>query len=262
MSRFPVPGREMQPPNLPLRYPHPLSSIYDVGLHFGRDHSESICRTFSLLPASEPGKYKLADNNYAFALDAEQGENPTWYTMETKIPFTHESPAKLDQDTAEWAGRALIRPSLSSPLFSVSHDVAIALTFSYDLPDSEEKVRERLNFSIPINFGQYLDTTETGVTSGSAEENQSTSIHSSLQAPSLSSRSTSPFLPSYAQLYDSNGDPKVDLSIPLPLYTPREEVTSKAAHESLPTPYEGLVEKPAASFITGTGQNTTIASTA
>ena len=224
----------MQPPTVPLRDPHPISGIYDVGLYLGREHSEAVCRTFTLLPSKDAGKYQLSDNNYAFASDSEQGDNPTWYTMETQVPFVHTSPADLDLETEEWAGPAVIRPSSSSPLFGVSHTLAISLTFSYDLPDSDERARERLNFSIPLSFGCYLPSTPA-VGSPSAilrpSDEAQAAGHGNSREPSHPTPETSfSNLPSYSQLYDDNGDRKVDLSIPLPLYTPREETSKDETH--------------------------------
>lgn len=206
LSKYPLPSKDMQPPNLPLLDPHPMSGIYDVGLYVSKQHSESICRTFTLLPPGESGKYQLADNNYVFAKDAEQGENPTWYTMETRIPFVHLSRAKSDLETEEWAGPAFIRPSSSSPLFSVSHEISLSLTFSYDVAGSQERVQERLNFRVPLSFGSYLPA--------------SRSVPSSPVGGAT--RDLPLALPSYSQLYDSNGERKIDYSIPLPRYTPKD----------------------------------------
>jgi PAB1-binding protein PBP1 len=206
LSKYPLPPKEMQPPNVPLLDPHPMSNVYDVGLYVSKEHSESICRTFTLLPHGESGRYKLADNNYAFAKDADQGANPTWYTMETRVPFVHLSRAKSDQETEEWAGPAIIRPSSSSPLFSVQHEVSLSLTFTYDLDGSEEKAQERLNFRVPLSFGLYLPVSRSVPASPSGGV----------------ARDLPLALPSYSQLYDSNGERKIDYSIPLPRYTPKD----------------------------------------
>ncbi|KAH6918397.1 hypothetical protein BKA70DRAFT_1366646 [Coprinopsis sp. MPI-PUGE-AT-0042] len=206
LSKYPLPPKEMQPPNLPLLDPHPMSNIYDVGLYVSKDHSESICRSFTLLPPGESGRYQLSDNNYVFGKDAEQGANPTWYTMETRVPFVHLSQAKSDQATEEWAGPAIIRPSSSSPLFSVQHEVSLSLTFTYDLAGSKEKVQERLNFRIPLSFGRYLPVSRSVPASPSGGVTRDLPLA----------------LPSYSQLYDSNGERKIDYSIPLPRYTPKD----------------------------------------
>ncbi|KAJ2920442.1 hypothetical protein H1R20_g16654, partial [Candolleomyces eurysporus] len=237
LAQFPLPPREMQPPTVPLRDPHPISGIYDVGLYLGREHSESVCRTFTLLPSKDAGKYQLSEDNYAFATDAEQGDNPTWYTMEAHIPFVHTSPADLDLDIEDWAGPAVIRPSSSSPLFSVSHTLAISLTFSYDVPDSDERARERLNFNIPLSFGRYLPSTPSVGSSPSilrpSDEAQPANHGNSTESSHPAFESPFSNLPPYSQLYDDNGDRKIDLSIPLPLYTPREETSKDENHGNM-----------------------------
>ncbi|TFK30102.1 hypothetical protein FA15DRAFT_197829 [Coprinopsis marcescibilis] len=222
LAQYPIPAQEMQPPNTPLRDPHPMSNIYDVGLYITRDHSESVCRSFTLLPPGETGKYRLSEDNYAFASDWEQSESPTWYTMETQVPFTRISRATLDQETEEWAGPACIRPSSSSPLFSVSHEVAISLTFLYDVPGTTERAKERLHFQIPASFGRYLPSPSTLASLVSPDSENELS-------PSLS-------LPSYAQLYDENGERKIDYSIPLPLYTPKCELDPETIATSVEKP--------------------------
>lgn len=158
----------------------------------------------------------------------------------------------------EWAGPAVIRPSSSSPLYTVSHDVSISLTFSYDLPGSDERARERLNFNIPITFGQYLPSSSVEVSLKPPGEAETDCQVHSLETP----RPASPFsnLPSYAQLYDSNGEPKVDLSVPLPLYTPRGETAPAENGREVPIPAYTEVEKPAASFISGMGNPTSLTS--
>lgn len=192
-----------------------------------------MCRSFSLLPKSETGKYKLAENNYAFAKDAEQVDSPTWYTMETSIPFVHDRDSITESD--EWAGPAALRSSSTSPLYSVSHDVTIALTFAYDLPGSDERARERLNFTVPLSFGRYLPSASPATVS---------QVDNGGAASVPSSRPSSPFsnLPSYSQLYDDNGDRKVDLSIPLPLYTPQEVPAPKSNDAQAAS--HGVEEKP------------------
>ncbi|KAF5315979.1 hypothetical protein D9611_004865 [Ephemerocybe angulata] len=251
LNRHPLPPREQQPPNLPLRDPHPISSIYESGLYFNKDHSESVCRTFSLLPEKESGKYKLADNNYAFATDAEQGDSPTWYTMETRIPFVQMSSATVDSIAEEW-GAAYIRPSSSSPLFSVAHDVTISLTFSYDLPDSDERARERLNFNIPLSFGKYLQPSSTETALKPADSTTMAALgESPVRAPPSSTSFSN--LPSYSQLYDQNGDRRIDMSIPLPRYTPQDDGSTPedgALETSVSSP-QYMEEKPATPFLSG-----------
>ncbi|KAF9053087.1 hypothetical protein BJ165DRAFT_1413393 [Panaeolus papilionaceus] len=199
LSRFPLPPKEMQPPRKALIDPHPLNAVYDVGLYVTSELSESVCRQFSLLPSSTSGKYKLEENNYAFVNDNDQEENPTWYTMETTVPFVQRSPIDIDADMLEWAGPANIRATGSSPLYTVSHDVHVAVTCTYDIPGGPPAA-ERLTFKIPVTFARVPER---------------------LRRPRAGSTTVPmPCLPAYSQLYDRNGEQKIDYSVPLPLYTP------------------------------------------
>uniref|UniRef100_A0A8H8CNP2 Uncharacterized protein n=1 Tax=Psilocybe cubensis TaxID=181762 RepID=A0A8H8CNP2_PSICU len=218
-ARYPLPPQDLQPPNLPLRDPHPISSVYDVGLYVSSEFSESASRIFSLLPSEESGSYKLSTDNYVFANDALRDGPPTWYTMDTTVPFIHENTAFShdDYDTFEWGGAKIIRPTLQGPLYTVQHEALVSLTYTYDLQDNRDRVAtERLSFRIPVTFGNVpLKPSATGVQS---LENADVS-----QLSSHPYQSTSIPLPAYFQLYDRNGDRKIDYSTPLPLYTPRSE---------------------------------------
>jgi hypothetical protein len=153
----------MQPPNLPLRDPHPVSAIYECGLFASNESSESASRAFSLLPAGEDGKYKLDRNNYAFVSDTTPGAPPTWYTMEMTVPFVQKSSShwgKYDSEDAErealeWAGPRELRPTSISPLYGVAHEVLVSLTCTYDLEGKGGTVaRERMSFKVPLVFGK------------------------------------------------------------------------------------------------------------
>ena len=217
----------MQPPNLPLRDPHPVSSMYDVGLYVSNDESECLRRSFSLLHPSESGRYKMADNNYAFINDARTDVRPTWYTIETVVPFVHHNTTFGDDAdrASEWAGPKNLRPTLHSPLYSVTQDIAVTLTCTYDLEGRGGKVaKEKLCFRIPMAFmnvapRQQVDPSRCSTTSG---------------VPALAARSSElPILPAYSQLYDSNGQRKVDYSTPLPLYTPHSSMPTTESQENL-----------------------------
>ena len=226
LSQYPVPPKNMQPPNLPLRDPHVLGSIYDIGLMMSCGYSEALSRTFSLLPACETGKYKMPNKNYIFSEDTNPEAVPSWYTMDTTIPFLQRSVASIDPENLEWAGRPDLRPSTRSPLLSVLHEAVISLECTYDL-DNGEVARERLTFTLPLTFGKFaprlapisLDTLEAS---------------RSLQQLSPESSFT---LPAYSQLYDRDGERKIDYSTPLPLYTPRHistDFVSSAEDELTP----------------------------
>ncbi|EDR07259.1 uncharacterized protein LACBIDRAFT_298980 [Laccaria bicolor S238N-H82] len=209
LTSFPLPPAPMQPPNLPLRDPHPISTLYDLSiLHASSSgNAEAITRSFSLLPRGDDGTYKLSSDNYAFIDDFKLSSDatPTWYTMETHVPFAQLSSASVDEEQESWAGEPVIRESAAGALWVVWHDLKVDVTFLYDL-DGGEKARETLGFSVPLRFGREaplrsLDSTTTP-----------------LSPPSLSHLKAT--LPPYSQLYDSNGDRKIDYSVPLPLYTP------------------------------------------
>jgi len=222
LSRFPLPPKEMQPPHLPLRDPHPLSSIYDAGLHVSAEVSEAVCRTFSLLPDYDNGQHHLPPDNYVFANDAAKSTAPTWYTMDTSVPFVQRSHCvnrgEAYDSSIEWAGEKDLRPTSNSPLYSVIHELIISLTCTYDLEGrGGEFACERLRFKIPVTFANVaprlsVDRAMCLVAQEEQEHDQVGLVHVEPLAMNL---------PAYSQLYDSNGERKIDYSIPLPLYTPR-----------------------------------------
>ena len=211
----------MQPPNLPLLDPHPLSFVHDAGF-FGCS-AESVCRTFSILPSPSSGTYELPKNNYVFANDATPGEVVTWYTMEALVPFMQCSPANADAECPEWPGTPNLLPSLSSPLYSVHHNASITLTCAFDLP-SGEVAYNQLKFTVPITFANVAPTlppvrTWTPPPAHSSGSADVAALSTSATPPSLPD--PIPVLPAYSQLYDFNGERKIDYSTPLPLYSPR-----------------------------------------
>ena len=183
-------------------------------MYVAADYAESVSRTFSLLPPDESGLYTLAADNYVFANDAAarpEGAPQTWYTMDTSIPFVQSTGGseywgKYDTDEVEfqslqWAGLKDLRPSTVSPLYSVVHELSVSLTCTYDLEASGGKVaREKLGFKVPLTFARVAPRIQA------------------VNAPS-----DALVLPVYSQLYDTNGERKIDYSTPLPLYTPKLE---------------------------------------
>jgi len=218
----------MQPPNLPLLDPHPVSYICDAGLFVSDQSSGSVSRTFSLLPGEESGKYKLDDHNYVFAGDAAPGALQTWYTMDTTLPFVQGSTsrcAKYDSDEAErealeWAGPKELRQTCTGPLYTVTHGVSISLTCTYDLKGRGGPVaKERLSFKVPLTFGRVAPKPVWAPVLVDTLENAPILT----VAPGSSGATT---LPTYTELYDADGERRVDHSTPLPRYTPRPSTTS------------------------------------
>lgn len=208
----------MQPPVLPLLDPHPVSAVYDVGIFSISSGDESFNRAFSLLPFGENGVYALADDNYVFANDppsplSPEDSSPTWYTMETTIPFHTRSSAPDVLNTIEWAGMPDLRASCHGPQFSVKHELTIALLCLYDTPGAATPCQESLKFTIPVTFARVAPAAPS---LPYAVSHQPLQIQTQLQLQP----STPLSLPAYSQLYDSNGDRKIDYTVPLPLYTP------------------------------------------
>ena len=224
LRQYPLPDDEMQPPNLPLLDPHPLSLIYEAGF-FGY-RADSVWRMFSLLPSPSSGTYKLPENNYVFANDATPEEVATWYTMEALVPFMKCTPANADAENPEWPGAPNLIPSLSSPLYSVHHNASITLTCAFDLP-SGEVAYSQLKFTVPITLANVAPTlppvriwTPPPAHSPVSADTATSAIPPpTLPRPSNISPDPVPVLPPYSQLYDSNGERKIDYSTPLPLYS-------------------------------------------
>ena len=224
LRQYPIPDNEMQPPNLPLLDPHPLSLIYDAGF-FGYG-ADSISRLFSVLPSPSSGRYKLPENNYVFANDATPEEVATWYTLEALVPFKDCSPASVHGENPEWPGAPSLLPSLSSPLYSVHHSASITLACTFDLP-SGEVAYSQLKFTVPIAFANVAPTLPPvriwtpppAHSPCSADVATSAIPPPTLPHPSNISPDPVPVLPPYSQLYDCNGERKIDYSTPLPLYS-------------------------------------------
>ncbi|TFK76215.1 hypothetical protein BDN72DRAFT_891305 [Pluteus cervinus] len=224
-SRFPILPSSQQPPNIPLRNPHPFCAVYDIGLYLPDFGDEYTSRSFSLLPAEEPGQYMLNDNNYVFVNDTVPTSNPTWYTLEATIPFLVDQIP--DDKSADWAGRPRLHPTISGPLVNVNHDLAVTVSITYDMPDGTTQAKEKLEFTVPVSFGRAAPLLGSQSTFATLPTLETTQIPSPL--PLL--HSEIPILPVYSQLYDASGNQKIDYSVPLPLYAPRESIPHSSAIE-------------------------------
>ena len=179
------------------------------------------------MPPGEPISHPLGENNYPFVNDADSTGPPTWYTIETTLPFVRRAHSDKPRD---WAGPFVTRPSASSPLLSVRHEVSIELVCTYDVPGSEEPARERLSFSVPVQFAHFANTfSQRDLTPPSPSTILDASVAPSLVPPVPYTHTN---LPAYSQLFDHNGDRKIDYSIALPLYT-RLPASSLSSTEEL-----------------------------
>ncbi|RDB20980.1 hypothetical protein Hypma_011821 [Hypsizygus marmoreus] len=228
LRRYPIPSTSQQPPNIPLREAHPVSSVYDVGLCVFTGTEDSAARSFSLLPPGESGIHPLGKQNYPFVHDADSSMPATWYTLESTVPFVHQAP---DDKTVDWAGSAALRPTMSSPLISVRQEVAIEVMCTYDVPGSDEVAKELLSFSVPIRFARFAPDVHircfTPPPAHSIELSSPSNVPGAPVLPSSTPYANS--LPAYSQLFDRNGDRKIDYSVPLPLYSPRSSADSPSS---------------------------------
>ncbi|KAJ7087812.1 hypothetical protein C8R44DRAFT_752086 [Mycena epipterygia] len=216
-DRYPIPSSDCQPPNQPLLNPHHMGDMYALGL-FVAPHSNvtSILCSTSLLPPGEPGVYELTGDNHVFADDAVK-DTATWYTLETSVPFVHALPS-LPEDGAEWEGALKLRPSVSSPLYDVAHSLKLTVHCTYDMPDSSDVATADLTFSIPLTFGRVAPPLPP--------RDILPALFHALRLPDGAYPPLPPLLPyganlpAYSQLFDAQGNRKMD-NTPLPLYTPR-----------------------------------------
>ncbi|KXN92280.1 hypothetical protein AN958_08733 [Leucoagaricus sp. SymC.cos] len=221
-NRCPLPPPEQQPPNRPLLEAAAIGSVYDVGILPLTDRRESSSRSFALIPSHQSGHYNLDESNMLiFANDpvAEQaGDQSSWYNLEMKLPFTKK--ANIED---EWDITAVLRPSGSTPLFVVNHELTVAITLSYSFPNSDEIAQEKLSFTVSPTFGYIAPPSPQPplIPSISRDVNA--------QNPNVPSLPVvepyAPTLPVYSQLYDMNGEFRIDESVPLPLYTPPDNAT-------------------------------------
>jgi len=216
-SRYPIPSSSTQPPKKPLLAPHPFHTLYDTGL-VGASVSphQTVTRSFSVMHPAQSDDYQLGGDGYIFTDDHATREAPTWYTLNASLP--------LAQSNSEYRE---LRVSCDSPLFSVRHEVHVTLTCAYDVPESSEPATERLNFSVPLHLVDVMPAQISRSASPSSSltiSDSSSYISSTEPVPHAEMLSCSlPYahgLPAYSQLFHSNGDRKIDYSIPLPVYTP------------------------------------------
>jgi hypothetical protein len=179
--------------------------------------------------STEVTHYRITGDTYIFAHDADSEAPETWYSMDTNIPFERTGHGKYAD--VQWALDARLRPSANSPLFGVHHSLNVAITCSYEVPERTEKATEKLQFSLPIQFVQLspLSPPPRPTTTPLPCSATSNPLASSALSPSMiPSVSYAQSLPAYSQLFDENGDRKIDYSIPLPLYEPQSSASASS----------------------------------
>lgn len=201
----------MQPPILPLNDSHPINYIHPE--FFSANLTETSTRSFSLISDAGTGKFLLDEDNYIFKDDRNEVV-PTWYTINVTLPFDNTGTTSFDTDgTFAWTDFVGLRASTCEPLFNVYHELAISLSMRYDL-ENGGAVQEKLRFKVPMTFANVAPRT------ASPSANLTSVSGGSIVVPNGASPAASS-LPAYSQLYDRNGERKIDYSVPLPLYTPK-----------------------------------------
>ncbi|KAJ3548157.1 hypothetical protein NM688_g5327 [Phlebia brevispora] len=233
-TQFPVPPSSEQPPNRPLRRPHPVHALYRVGIAPKRQEEQVLCRSFSLLPDDVSGQYKVAGDGYIFKHDAEEEDwERTWFSLSTSVPISCSNGLSTFND---WKYERSKRPSADSPFLGVSHRLYVTLTCTYDADDGEtqDQVTQHLRFHIPLRFVFTPPAPPTKSPTPSLmgdtislPDSAISVIHSSglLDLPLPSVPYAPQTLPAYSQLFYANGDRKIDYSVPLPRYTPHPSDT-------------------------------------
>lgn len=237
-ARYPIPSQKDQPPSKFLRDPHPVSTLYDIGL-LAPPVSFSFDETHSLLPGCE--RVDIPFDSGDHARKCAEGVHPKrWLTIETHVPVARSLLSRHKENgPSEWAGGTpLLRASSLGPFFGVRHSLRVILALSYDgdadgrddgKPDPPTSF---LAFTLPLNFVRHRCTARTRSPTplSSPERSPSSGDAPALPTPTSMQPSQSydmTELPAYSQLFYPNGDARHDDSIPLPLYTP--------SPDSLPT---------------------------
>jgi hypothetical protein len=181
-------------------------------------------RSFSLLPKGESGAYQLAGDGYIFATDGDpepEGDHPkpTWYAVDPTIHVSSKgcvSRGKMEP-SRDWAGDCVFRETGLSPLFTVNHEVRVTLFCTYDVEgDPSNRVATRLKFTVPILFSHVSKrppVPELGP-APPPRSYSSCSNESSITTTSSTSSYYANTLPAYSQLFEPNGDRKIDYSLP------------------------------------------------
>jgi len=240
---YPLPPASDQPPQSPLRMVHPMKTIYELGLAVLAPSCHTYTRSFSLLPNEKSGRFTLAGDGYVFAQDADPGHQSSWYSIRTQVPFDSEITRGVS--TGDIARK--LRQTGQSPLFVVNHRLHVALTCTYDVTEgpNPERATERLQFELPLRFAHMITPCASlpramtpSVLSYLSGHSPSPSLESlssmSSLMDSVNPQASLPYaqpLPAYSQLFDLNGERKIDYSVPLPLYTPTAH-----CHPSSPSP--------------------------
>lgn len=180
----------------------------------------AIERSFSLLPKGDSGAYQLAGDGYIFVTDGDpqpEGDSsrPSWYAIDPTVKVS--SRGSMARDKGEplrgWAGDCIFRETGLSPLFTVRHEVRVTLSCTYDVEgDPLNRVSARLRFTVPILFSHVSKRPPVPELTHTLPSRSTSSC--SVSTTSSMSSYYARTLPAYSQLFEPNGDRKIDYSLP------------------------------------------------
>lgn len=173
--------------------------------------------SFSLLPQKKmAGRHTLPDGGVLFAQEAHSERENTWCRVDVSVPFERFERGQ-HKEWEESHGRVkMLRADEHGPLFYVHHELEVELTCTYDSEkEGEAPAVERLLFAVPVKFVRRPR-------SPACKESRHAMNDASSCASACGELVLPAVLPAYSQLYHSNGERKIDESVPLPLYTPFE----------------------------------------
>lgn len=226
----------------------------------GADECNTYTRTYSVSPDGLSTEFCPSNEGKIFRRGPSEPERSAWYAMHVALPFVnadeHEDEVSIRKGTSDtWAGARRLRSTQVSPLFEVKHELEVSIELKYATGEGEgeEVLDERLTFGLPLKFvhlrssslspaftlgNSPLDTT-TFVRHHPADSTDSlASVSESAPLMPVSRPYTTFSLPSYNELYHSNGQRRVDETTPLPVYTksPSPEPRSSTSSLMAPTP--------------------------
>lgn len=217
-----MPAESSQPPNVPLR---DLNTFLDLAsldlLDFGNIPEPGMdSKTYSLLPSTESGKYSLGDSTQVFK-NISIADSNTWYSMEFTMPITRKDAIR---ESKQGHGISRMHATTEGAIYDVFHTLSVMVECMYEMDDGT-KAYEHLKFSSEVVFTHFAPLPEPTSVSLTAAQIVSGTGHANIPAL-LPSAPYATSLPVYSQLYDPNGDRKVDYAVPLPLYTPLDSASS------------------------------------
>lgn len=260
-THYPLPHEAHQPPFLPLRRPHNISLMTEIGMGSPYVLDASTSRTISLLPENVSSRTLLNEHLHFLHENADESNTTSGvvpgdasYVIEAVIPFSSigrtsapSSKEAFDQD--QWAGPMNLRPSAAMPLYTVRHELEVALQCTYAGEEGEKWVY----FVVPVKFAapapeacELVDDRDADIASGEEEDGAddenapligfpiSSPSPRIVAAPTMAQRQPRAVaLPAYSQLFHTNGDRRIDYSVPLPLYTPFDELKGPVKYKDL-----------------------------